>query len=329
MRRRTFITLLGVAAAWPLVARAQQTERMRLIGVLMSLAPTDAEGQRSVATFRKVLEQMGWAQGRNLQIEHRWGGGDRDHIQRHAAELVELKPDLILGQATPAVAALHQTTRTIPIVFVNVSDPIGSGFVESLPRPGGNITGFSNFESAIGGKWVELLKQIAPHVARVAVMSNPDTSPQATAYLPSIEGAARSLGLQLITAPVHDSAEIERTIVATARDPGGGLVLPSDVFTITHRDLIARLADQYRVPAVYAFREFAKSGGLMSYSVDLVLQFQQAGAYVDRILKGEKPGELPVQASTKFELMINIKTAKALGIEVPPMLLARADEVIE
>jgi putative ABC transport system substrate-binding protein len=330
LKRREVISLLsGAAAAWALTARAQQSDRMRRMGVLMSYAQTDPEGQRYVAKLLEALEQTGWMQGHNLQIELRWGGGDRDRIQRQAAELVELKPDLIVGQATPAVAALHRTTRTIPIVFVNVSDPIGSGFVESLPRPGGNMTGFSNFESAMGGKWVELLKQIAPHVTRIALMSNPDTSPQARAYLPSIEGAARSLGLALIATPVHDSAAIEGTITAIARDPGGGLILPSDVFTFTHRDLIVRLADQYRVPAVYPFREFAKTGGLMSYGVDLALQFQPAGTYVDRILKGEKPGELPVQGPAKFELMINLKTAKALGLDVPEKLLAFADEVIE
>jgi putative ABC transport system substrate-binding protein len=236
LKRRDFITLLGGSAvAWPLVARAQEPRRrMRRIGVLMSYAQTDAEGQRSIATFLETLEQMGWAQGRNLQIDYRWGGADRDRIQRYATELVGLKPDLILGQATPSIAALQRETRTIPIVFVAVSDPLGSGFVESWARPGSNITGFSNFEPAMGGKWVELLKEIAPHVTRITLTRNPETSPQARSYLPSIERAALSLGLQPIASPVHDSAEIERAIAAIGRDPGGGLDLPSDVFTDTH-----------------------------------------------------------------------------------------------
>jgi putative tryptophan/tyrosine transport system substrate-binding protein len=328
--RREFITLVSsAAAAWPFAALAQQAEPMRRIGVLMAFAQTDAEWQRALATFLEALEQLGWAQGRNLQIEYRWAGADRDRIQRCAAELVGLNPDVLVGQATPSVAALQQATRTIPIVFVNVSDPLGSGFIESLARPGSNITGFSNFEPSMGGKWVELLKEIAPHVTRIALMSNPKTSPQARAYLPSIDSAALSLGLQLIASPVHDSAEIEDAIAKIARDPGGGLILPSDIFTLNNRELILRLADQHRVPAVYPFREFAQSGGLLSYGVDMVSQFRQAAPYVNRILKGEKPGELPVQAPTKFELVINLKTAKVLGIAVPLTLQVAADEVIE
>jgi putative tryptophan/tyrosine transport system substrate-binding protein len=328
-RRREFMSLLGGAAAWPLAASAQQSDPMRHVGVLMSQPQTDAGWQRAIATFLEALEQLGWVRERNLRIEFRWGEVNPERIQRYATELVGLKPDLILCQATPSVAALQRTTRTIPIVFVNVSDPLGSGFIESLARPGGNITGFTNFEPAMGGKWVELIKEIAPPVTRIALMSNPNTSPQARFYLPSIEAAALSHGLQTIVTPVHDDVEINHAIAALGRDPGGGLVLPSDIFTLANRELIIRLADQHHVPAVYPFGDFAKSGGLLSYGVDLVFQFLQAAAYVDRILKGEKPGELPVQGPTKFELIINSKTAKALGLTVPPTLLVSADEVIE
>jgi len=329
LKRREFITLLGsTAAAWPLVARAQQAE-MRRIGLLSFYADSDAEGLRYIARFLEALEQLGWAHGRNVQIEYRWGGANRDRFQRYAAELVGLKPDVILGQSTPAVAALQRATRAIPIVFVNVSDPLGSGFIESMARPGSNMTGFSNFEPSMGGKWVGLLKEIAPHVTRIALMSNPETSPQARAYLPSIETAALSLGLQPIATPVHNTTEIERAITALGREPGGGLVILSDAFTLANRELIVRLAGQYGVPAVYPFREFAKSGGLLCYGVDMALQFRQAAPYVDRILKGAKPGDLPVQAPTKFELIVNLKTAKALGLDVPGRVLAIADEVIE
>jgi len=328
MRRREFITLLGGAATWPLAARAQP-EPVRRIGVLMTFEQTDAGWQRTTAKFLEVLEHLGWVRGRNLQIEFRWGGPNPDQIQRYATELVELKPDLIVCQATPSVRALQRTTRTIPIVFVNVSDPLGSGFIESLAQPGGNITGFSNFEPAMGGKWVELIKEIAPSVTRIALMSNPDTSPQARFYFSSIESAALSLGLQTIVTPVRDETEIDDAIATLAREPGGGLVLLSDIFTLANHERIVRLADQYRVAAVYPFRDFAKSGGLLSYGVDVAFQFPQAAAYVDRILKGEKPGELPVQGPTKFELIVNIKTAKALGLSVPNTLLVSADEVIE
>jgi putative ABC transport system substrate-binding protein len=326
MKRREFITLAASATAWPLTARAQQPERMGQVGVLMSYAP---DGQRYIAAFLDALAQTGWAQGRNLQIELRSGGANHSVIERYAAELVELKPDLILAQTTPSMLALQRATRTIPIVFVNVSDPIGSGFVESLARPGGNSTGFSNFEPSMGGKWVELLKEIAPHVTRIAHMSNPDTSPQGRAYLPSLEGAARSLGVQLLAIPVRDSAEIERAIADVGREPGGGLILPPDVFTANSRELIIMLADRYRVPAIYSIGEFTHGGGLLSYGLNFEVQFRQAAAYVDRILRGEKPGELPVQAPTKFELIVNLKAAKVLGLTVPATLLATADEVIE
>jgi putative ABC transport system substrate-binding protein len=330
MRRREFITLLGGTAACPLAARAQQHEQMSRIGVLSFYAENDAEGPRYIAKFLEALEQLGWLHGRNVQTDYRWAGADRDRFQRYATELVALKPDLIVGQSTPAVAALLRVTRAIPIVFVNVSDPVGSGFIESLAHPGGNITGFSNFEPAMGGKWVGLLKDIAPHVTRIELMSNPATSPQSKGYLPSIQTAAQSLGLQPpIATPVHDRAEIERAVAALGRDPASGLILLSDGFTLAHRDLIVRLAGQYRVPVVYPFREFAKSGGLLSYGVDMASQFGQAAPYVDRILKGAKPGDLPVQAPTKFELIVNLKTAKALGLDVPDGVLTIADEVIE
>jgi putative ABC transport system substrate-binding protein len=329
MKRRDFIALLGGAAAWPVATRAQRSERMRRIGVLMSVAQTDGEGQRCIAAFLESLEQKGWVHGRNVQVEQRWGGGDRDYIQRNATELVALRPDVILSQATPSVTALHGITSSIPIVFVNVSDPLGSGVVESLAHPGGNITGFTNFESSMGGKWVGLIKEIAPHVTRIALMRNPDTSPQASAHLPSLESAALALGLQLITVPIYNAAEIEHAFAAFGGEAGGGLILLPDVFTLTHHELIVKLADQYRLPAVYPFREFVKSGGLLFYGVDLVLQFRQAASYVDRILNAEKAAELPVQAPTKFELVINLKTAKGLGLTVPDKLLALADEVIE
>jgi putative tryptophan/tyrosine transport system substrate-binding protein len=330
MKRRNFLGLIGGAAASvPLTVRAQQPERPRRVGVLMAFAQSDADWQRSTVVFQEALEGLGWVQGRNLQIEYRWGEADSGRIQRYANELAELQPDVILGQATVSIAALQKATRTIPVVFVNVSDSIGSGFIESQAHPGGNITGFSNFEPAIGGKWVEYLKEIAPQVRRVSFMYNPDTSPQVKSYLPSIESAVRSLGLQLMASPVRDNAEIERAIEAIGREPGGGLVLPSDVFTFTHRDLIIGLATQRRLAAVYPFGEFARSGGLISYGVDLISQFGQAAPYVDRILKGEKAGELPVQAPTKFELIVNVKAAKALGLDVPQTLFARADEVIE
>jgi putative ABC transport system substrate-binding protein len=330
MRRREFTRLLGGATvAWSVAAHAQQTERVRRIGVLTFSAESDPEGQSSVAAFREELRKLGWIEGRNIEIDIRWAAADLELMKRFAKELVALQPDLILTSSTPAAAAMLQETRTIPIVFVIVADPVGSGFVASLPRPGGNATGFTPIVRSLGGKWVELLKEIAPQVTRIALMSNPETSPHARGYLPSIETAARLLELQLIANPVHDTAEIERTIAAFGRDPGGGLVMLSDGFTLAHRELIVRLVDQYRVPTVYPFREFAKSGGLLSYGVDMASQFGQAAPYVDRILKGAKPGDLPVQAPTKFELIVNLKTAKALGLDVPVGVLAIADEVIE
>lgn len=330
MRRRDFLgTVGGAVAAMPFAVRAQPLERPRRVGVLMAFAQSDAGWQRSTALFQEALGKLGWTQGRNLQIEYRWGEADSGRIQRYATELAELRPDVILAQATVSIAALQRATRTIPVVFANVSDPVGSGFIESLARPGGNITGFSNFEPAMGGKWVEYLQEIAPQVRRIGFMYNPDTSPQVKSYLPSIESATQSRRLQLIATPVRDSAEIKLAIETMGREPGGGLVLPSDVFTFTNRELIVRLANQHRLATIYPFSEFVRSGGLLSYGVDLISQFGQAASYVDRILNGEKPGDLPVQSPTKFDLIVNVKVAQALGLTVPPTLLARADEIIE
>jgi putative ABC transport system substrate-binding protein len=267
--------------------------------------------------------------GRNLRLDYRWTGGDPDRMRVYAADLARLAPDAVLAVTTPAVKAMQQEAHTVPIVFVNVSDPVGSGFVAGLARPGGNITGFTNFEPSIGGKWVQLLKEITPRVARVALMSNPEIEPQTMAYSSALTAAAALSATQLVAAPVHDSAEIETAIAALGRDQGNGLIVLSGVFTFSHRTLIAELAHRHRVPAVYPYREFAERGGLLSYGIDLVAQFQQAAGYVDRILKGDKPADLPVQTPTKYETVLNLKTAKAMGLDVPASVLARADEVIE
>ena len=327
--RREFITLLGGAAAWPLAARAQQSDRMRRLGVLMGFAEEDHEAQARIAGFKQALEGLGWTNGRNIEFNYRWTLGDADRMRVYARELVQLAPDVILSATTPALAAARQETGTVPIVFVNVSDPVGSGLVANLARPGGNITGFSNFEPLMGGKWVQLLKELAPRVTQIALMSNPEVEPQTRSYASSIEAAAVSLAVKPIAAPIHDSAEIEGAIATLAREPGTGLIVLSGLFTFAHRELIVGLADRYGVPAVYPYREFVQSGGLLSYGIDLAAPFRQAAPYVDRILRGEKPGDLPVQQPTKFQLVINLKTAKALGLDVPPTLLARADEVIE
>jgi ABC-type uncharacterized transport system substrate-binding protein len=330
MRRREFITLLGgAAAAWPLAARAQQLDRMRRLGVLMGFAEGDHEAQARIAGFKQALEGLGWTNGRNIEFNYRWTLGDADRMRVYARELVQLAPDVILSATTLALAAARQETGTVPIVFVNVSDPVGSGLVANLSRPGGNITGFSNFEPLMGGKWVQLLKELAPRVTQIALISNPEVEPQTRLYASSIEAAAVSLAVKPIAAPIHDSAEIEGAIATLARERGAGLIVLSGLFTFAHRELIAGLANRYGVPAVYPYREYVQSGGLLSYGINQAAQFRQAAPYVDRILRGEKPGDLPVQQPTKFELMINLKTAKALGLEVPPTLLARADEVIE
>ena len=330
MKRREFITLLGgAAAAWPLAARAQQTDRMRRIGVLMGYAESDPEGQAYVAAFREGLQQLGWAEGRNIRIDSRWAALDAEAMQRFAKELVTLQPDVILSQSTPITAALLQQTRTIPIIFGLVADPLGSGFVASFPRPGGNVTGFILLEPTMAGKWVELLKEIAPRVNRVAILFNPVTAPFAEYFLNPFKAAARSFAVEAIVAPVRDTSELESAIAAQARAPNGGLIAMPDSFTTAHRAEIVSLAARYRLPAVYPRRYFTELGGLLSYGIDQVDNFRRAATYVDKILKGAKPSELPVQAPVKFELVINLKTVKALGLDMHSSFYWRADEMIE
>jgi putative ABC transport system substrate-binding protein len=331
MRRRELITLLGGAAAscvsWPLAARTQQPEQVRHVGVLMGLAENDLEAQSLIDTTRRRLGELGWSEGRNIRIEHRWTAGDSNRLQAYAAELARLKPDVIVCEGTPVVAALQQATRTISIVFVNANDPIGSGFVASIARPGGNITGFVSFEPAMGGKWLETLKEVAPDVARVALVYNPQT--HTGQHFQSIEGAARSLAVKTIRLPFASAAEIERALGDFAREPKGSLLVLPDNSTNLHRDLICTLAARHRLPAICPFRRFITSGGLAYYGADTKDMYRKLAEYVDRVLKGGKPADLPVQTPTKFELIINLKTAKTIGVEVPPTLLARADEVIE
>jgi putative ABC transport system substrate-binding protein len=335
MRRREFILALGGAAAaapsllWPRAAGAQQSERVRRIGVLIGVAD-DAETKGWVAIFRRRLDELGWRAGDNLQIEERWTAGDPDRNRRFAGELLAVKPDAILAFSSVAVAALQRESSTVPIVFTAISDPVGSGFVESLARPGRNATGFTNFVPTMAEKWLEILKEIAPQVRRAVLLYNPQTAPYVGEYYQRpLEAAAPSFGVQVIAVLVRQTADIEAAIGDLAREPGGGLVVPPDNFSYVHRELIFTLAARHRVPAVYPFRFMAREGGLVSYGVDLGETFPRAAEYIDRILKGTRPDALPVQAPTNFELAINLKTAKALGIEVPPTLLARADEVIE
>ena len=329
IRRREFITLLGGAAAWPVAARAQQGDRVRRIGVLMSRDENDPEGKRRYSAFTQALAGLGWTEGRNLRMDLRWVGADAGRIRVSAQELVALQPDIILTQATPNTAAVQRETRTIPIVFVGVSDPVATGIVPRLDRPNGNVTGFAIFEASLGGKWLELLSEIAPGLKRAAIMFNPDTNP-VTVYMPSFETAARSLKVELLIAPVHSDVDLETaTTSALGREPGGGLVVMSGGFMTTHRAPIISAAARNNVPAVYTLPEFAREGGLLSYGPDPVDNHRRAAAYVDRILRGEKPGDLPVQFPTKFEMVVNRKTAKALGLEVPLSILVRADEVIE
>jgi putative ABC transport system substrate-binding protein len=330
MKRREFITLLGGAAAWPLAARAQQTERMRRIGVLMGYAESDSDAQAKVAAFREGLQKLGWAEGRNIRIDTRWPiPADSESMQQFAKELVALQPDLILSHITPTTAALLQQTRTIPIVFATVSDPVGSGFVASFSRPGGNVTGFTSIEPTMAGKWLELLKEIAPRVARAAFLFNPVTAPYAEYFLNPLKVAASSFSVQAIAAPVRDTSELESVVAAQAREPNSGLIVTPDSFMDVHRAEVTSLVARFHLPAVYPFRQFSEVGGLLSYGNDQLDNFRRAAVYVDRILRGAKPSELPVQAPVKFELVINLKTAKALGLNVPPLLQQRADEVIE
>jgi putative tryptophan/tyrosine transport system substrate-binding protein len=328
MRRRQFIGLVGsFAVTWPLEVRAQQAERVRRIGVLMSFG--DPTAQSYVTAFRGALTKLGWTEGSNLRTEVRWGAGDADKIRSFAKEIVDLRPDAIVGQSTPVVVALVRETQTIPIVFVNVADPIGSGFVASLARPGSNLTGFMTDNSALGGKWVELLKEIAPRTVRVALMFNPTTAVPLKFYMPSVQAAASALGVEVNATPVHAKDEVEGVVAAQARDPGSGLIVMPDPFNAANREYITLLAARYRVPAMYYRREFAEAGGLVAYANDFAEQFPQAATYVDRILKGAKPEDLPVQAPTKFDLIINLKTAKSLGLDVPFGLQQRADALIE
>jgi putative ABC transport system substrate-binding protein len=330
VKRREFIVLLGGATAWPLAARAQQSEGMRRIGVLMGYAESDRQGQAFLAAFRDGLQDLGWTEGRNIRIDTRWvTPGDAESRQRLANELVALQPELILAHGTPNTATLLKLTRTIPIVFAAVSDPVGSGFVASFPRPGGNVTGFMNMEPTMAGKWMELLKEIAPRVARVGLLFNPATAPYAEYWLNPFRAAGASFGVQGVAAPVNGTSELETVVAAQASEPNGALIVMPDTFTTTHRAEITALAARHRLPAVYPFRFFAGVGGLLSYGTDLVHDFRRTAAYADRILKGAKPIELPVQAPVKFELVINLKTAKALGLDVPLQLRQRADEVIE
>jgi putative ABC transport system substrate-binding protein len=327
--RREFIAALGgAAAAWPLTARAQQGARVPRIGVLMPWDENDPEGKLRYSAFTQALAGLGWTDGRNLRMDLRWAGGNINGIRALAQELVGLQPDVILTSATAATAAVGRETRTIPIVFASMGDPVASGIVERLNEPGGNITGFANLEASLGGKWLELLSEIAPGLKRAAIMFNPDTAP-ASAYMPSLETAARSLKVLLGTAPVHSDAEIEAAIVALGREPGGGLIVISEVFTIAHRAPIKSAAARNNVPAVYWQSVFARDGGLLSYGIDQVDNFRRAATYVDRILRGAKPAELPVQLPTKFEMVVNLRTAKALGLAIPPSIRLRADEVIE
>jgi len=330
MRRREFIRLLGGAATWPLVARAQQPELLRRIGVLMNRAADDPEGQARLAAFQQGLQQLGWSDSRNVRIDTRWGEDDVDRERSYAAELVALAPDIILASGTLSVAALQHVSHTLPIVFVGVTDPVGAGLIESLARPGGNVTGFMIYEYSFGGKRLELLKQIAPSVTRAAVLRDP-ANPAGSAEFAAIQAVAQSLRVEV--SPIdsrREAGEIERAITAFARSPNGGLILtPNAAAVSVLRDLIVTLAAQHKLPTVYPFRYMVTGGGLMSYAPDVVDQCGRAAGYVDRILKGEKPADLPVQAPTKYELVINLKTAKTLGLDVPAALLAGADEVIE
>jgi putative ABC transport system substrate-binding protein len=330
MQRRKFITLLGgAAAAWPLAARAQQPGGMRRIGVLMAYAESDSEGQAYLAAFREGIQKLGWTEGRNIGIDTRWATSDAALMQRFAKELIALQPELIFSSDTPTTAALLQQTRTIPIIFATVSDPVGSGFVASFPQPGGNVTGFIVMEPTMAGKWLELLKEIAPRVNRVAILFNPATAPYFEYYLNPFKAAVASVAVEAIVAPVRDTSELESVVAAQARAPNTGLIAMPDSFMNAHRAEVTSLAARYRLPAVYAFRFFAELGGLLSYGNDVRDNFRRAAAYADRILKGAKPSELPVQAPVKFELVINLKTAKALGLDVPLSLQQRADAVIE
>jgi putative ABC transport system substrate-binding protein len=328
MNRRSFITLLGGTAAWPLAARAQQGNRVRRIGLLMSLDENDPVMKTWVSAFTQALADLGWTDGHNVRIDLRRYGDDINRARALAHDLVGLQPDIIVTGGTPPTVAVQRETRTIPVVFAGVADPVASSIVTRLDRPSGNVTGFANFEASLGGKWLELLSEIAPGLKQAAIMFNPDTALVST-FMPSFETATRSLKVVPITAPVHSDLEIETAIIALGREPGGGLVALPDAFMAAHRAPILSAAAQNNVPAIYGFSYYARDGGLLSYGFDQVDIFRRAASYVDRILRGEKPGDLPVQLPTKFEMVVNFRTAKALGLTVPPSILLRADEVIE
>ena len=332
MRRRAFLSVLGGAiAAWPLAAHAQQSGQKRRIGVLLGNAEGDPQAVAGLAAFKTALQELGWIDGRNIQIDYRFAAADVDRMQTLAKELVVLQPDLIMGHTTPVVAALQRETKTIPIVFIFVADPVGSGFVASLPHPGGNITGFINIEASLSGKWIEMLKEIVPRVTRAAFLFNPNTAPYIAYYQQPFDAAARSNGIEPIATPVHTAADIERVFESLGGRQDTGLVLPPDIFTtmITNLVLITSLAARYHVPTIYPYRHMVVAGGLISYGIDNTDLYRRVPTYINRILKGAKPADLPVQLPTEFELAINLKTAKALGIDIPATLLGRADEVIE
>jgi putative ABC transport system substrate-binding protein len=331
MRRRQFITLLGAAAGWPLAVGAQQSDRVRRIGVLTGYTESDLEAHARLSIFRQRLQELGWTIGRNLWIDYRWSGGDPNQARTLAKELVELQPDVILGETTSSVRALQQMTAAIPIVFTNLSNPIGSGFIASMARPAGNITGFTNFESSMGGKWLQVIKELLPSIQRSAIMFNPEVSTHIAKgyYLDSLEDAAKRLMVEQVATPVRNADDIKDVIESLARKSDGALIVLPDTFTLVHRELIVRLTAHNRVPAVYSFRLFAQAGGLISYGINATEQFPRAASYVDRILKGEKPADLPAQTPTKYDLIFNLKTAKALDLTISESFLARADEVIE
>jgi putative tryptophan/tyrosine transport system substrate-binding protein len=331
MKRREFITLVGGAGlAWPLGSLAQQSNPARRIGVFIGATKeNDPEALGRITALRQGLEALGWKEGHNLQINFLFGGGDQARIQALAAELVSSAPDVIVANSSPVVAALKKVTRTIPIVFAVINDPVAQGFIANLARPGGNITGFTLIDYPMLGKWLEMLKEMVPSIDRASLIFNPDTAPYYSVYLRDFKALPKTLAVELLATPVHNEAEIEGAIGALARNPGAGLISAGDPFTVAHRALIIHLAERHRMPAIYQFRQFAAEGGLMSYGPDTHDIFRRSASYVDRILKGEKPADLPAQAPTKFELVINLKTAKALGLTVPSTLLARADELIE
>jgi putative ABC transport system substrate-binding protein len=330
MRRRDFIAGLGSAAAWPVAALAQQPDRVRRVGVLMDTAESDSDGQARIAAFREVMQGLGWTEGRNIQIDYRWGAGDAERTHAYAAELVSFKPDVIFAYAAAQLAPLSRETKTIPIIFVGASAPVEDGYVASYSRPGGNITGFTQYEPSMVGKWLAALKEVAPAIVRVALMVNPDTAPlRGTFYSNAFKNAAAALAVEPIAANVHSASDIETTMVTLGRRPDSALIVAPETFTTANRELIIALAAHHRLPAIYGLRPFPLSGGLMSYGPDSIDTVQRAATYVDRILRGGKPADLPVQAPSKFEMIVNLKTAKALGLTVPPDLLVAANEVIE